>query len=57
MSKHEYIHTDRQTVSQTETYKFYYNDVEAYIYVPNNLCKMRCSLNLVLENLKYLWFY
>ena len=27
------------------------------MYVLSNLCKMRCPLNLVLENSKYLWFY
>ena len=28
-----------------------------YMYDFSNLCKMRCPLNLVLENFKYLWFY
>ena len=27
------------------------------MYIPSKLCKMLCPLNLVLENLKYLWFY
>ena len=26
------------------------------MYDFSNLCKMRCQLNLVLENFKYLWF-
>ena len=28
-----------------------------YMRVLSNLCKMRCSLNFVLENWKYLWFH
>ena len=30
-----------------------YIDMSHFAYV----CKMRCQLNLVLENSKYLWFY